>query len=103
MRLHFTTLSTCIVLTTSIGAYAQGSEDSEAADPPAAEASAEADAETPTAPGADTTTSAKGPLTSEAGAHGGRFRFGVALGAGPLSTDGIDMTYYGADLRLVGN
>lgn len=41
-----------------------------------------------------------GARSSEAGDDGGRFRFGVALGAGPLSTDGLDMTYYGADLRF---
>lgn len=42
----------------------------------------------------------KSALSSEAGGDGGRFRFGVALGAGPLSTDGLSMTYYGADLRF---
>ncbi len=39
-------------------------------------------------------------LPSSAGGDGGRFRFGVAGGGGPLSTDGLDMTYYGVDLRF---
>jgi hypothetical protein len=41
-----------------------------------------------------------GAMTSEAGEDGGRFRFGVAAGAGSLSADNIDMTYYGVDLRF---
>lgn len=38
--------------------------------------------------------------SSETGAEGGRFRFGVAAGGGPLSADGLDLTYYGVDLRF---
>jgi hypothetical protein len=41
-----------------------------------------------------------GATTSAAGGDGGRFRFGVAAGAGPMSADGISMTYYGVDLRF---
>jgi hypothetical protein len=102
MRLHITTLSTCILLTSSLAAYAQDGEDGEVsgagapADGPAITAS-EQNSKEPTT-GTDTAVTA--PLTSEAGADGGRFRFGVALGAGPLFTDGIDMTYYGVDLRF---
>lgn len=37
---------------------------------------------------------------AESRGGGGRFRFGIAGGAGPLSADNLDMTYYGMDLRL---
>ncbi len=37
---------------------------------------------------------------AEAPEDGGRFRFGVAGGAGKLSADPFDMTYYGVDLRF---
>lgn len=56
--------------------------------------------EPPPADGAAPSTEAAAPTSSEAGGDGGRFRFGIAGGAGPLSTEGLDMTYYGLDLRL---
>ncbi len=38
--------------------------------------------------------------TSKDGGDGGRFRFGVAGGLGPMSGAGANLTYYGADLRF---
>lgn len=66
-----------------------GEEESEA------QATDDADHPTPAATGGDS-----GAPSSAAGGDGGRFRFGVAVGAGPLTTDGLDMTYYGLDLRF---
>lgn len=102
MRLHFTILSTCILLTTSLAAYAQEGEAGEPLPSSAAtaEEGSESEAASASEPSAAAIPETKAPPTSEAGADGGRFRFGVALGAGPLFADGIDMTYYGADLRF---
>lgn len=56
--------------------------------------------EEPTDAAETTPAAGTGAGSSEAGGDGGRFRFGVAGGGGPLSTDGLDMTYYGVDLRF---
>lgn len=38
--------------------------------------------------------------SSKDGGDGGRFRFGVAGGAGPLSIAGLGLTYFGVDMRF---
>jgi hypothetical protein len=98
MNSIITAFSICAILSTTISAKAQ---DKDVAD-------AEATSETPEKPGTDppkAKPSEKSNPTdstpsSEAGGDGGRFRFGVAAGAGPLSADGIKFTYYGVDLRF---
>ena len=97
-------LGTCAVLAVAVGANAQDEEatgDDVAGETP--EAVSEGDTPTPAegkAAAHDAAPASKEGLSSEAGGDGGRFRFGVAAGAGPLSTDGLSMTYYGVDLRF---
>ncbi len=76
-----------------------GTEESESSDAEANDTESEGDTDTES----DEETAPEGSvvkLVSSAGGDGGRFRFGVAGGGGPLSTDGLDMTYYGVDLRF---
>lgn len=107
MKLHIITLGTCLALTGSPTAFAEDSEDVQAAgdseetiDEPTAEDELPDAAEGSKPAPSPVTQVGDAPSSSEAGGDGGRFRFGVALGAGPLFADGIDMTYYGADLRF---
>jgi hypothetical protein len=104
MKSAIVALGTCAVLTVAVGATAQ--DEVATGGDAAAEASGEVngeDAPTPAEEKAATNDAApasKEGLSSEAGGDGGRFRFGVAAGAGPLSADGLNMTYYGVDLRF---
>jgi hypothetical protein len=98
MNSIITTFSICTILSVTISAEAQ---DKDVAD---AEATRETPEKSDTEPAktkpAEKSNPTDSSLSSEAGGDGGRFRFGVAVGAGPLSTEGIKFTYYGVDLRF---
>lgn len=88
-------------------AFAQVGESEEA--PPVEEAAPAEEAPAEEAPAeeepaeeepADEAKDKSGGTTSKDGGDGGRFRFGVAGGLGPLSGAGLNLTYYGVDLRF---
>jgi hypothetical protein len=68
-------------------------------DEPGEEDASPAAASVANPPSSDTQTQSE-PSSSKEGADGGRFRFGIAGGAGPMSGGGLSLTYYGMDLRF---
>jgi hypothetical protein len=104
MKFGIMALSTCVIFTSAGGVRAQD-EEAEEAQAEATEDADETAAPTevdapPPAPVASEAGGKKDSLSSEEGGDGGRFRFGVAAGAGPLSADGLSLMYYGVDLRF---
>jgi hypothetical protein len=98
MNFRITAFSVCVILSAALPAKAQDKE--VPAVDAASETSETSDAEPAKAKPAEKTNSTDNTRSSEAGGDGGRFRFGVAAGAGPLSAEGIKFTYYGVDLRF---
>jgi hypothetical protein len=100
MKLTIIALGVWAGLTVTVAASAQDDDALDATETDSQEEVSEEPAATERAAGDDVAPPNGEKPTSEAGGDGGRFRFGVAAGAGPLSTDGLSLTYYGVDLRF---